>query len=403
MIKLVRYGMMALMASFVLSGCSDKAIDPSATPKAKRSPFAIDRLSKETSVLSVNGHNITQGDYRRWLGAKDLLYRLKNKLPVKGEIRGKAGENYVKFRNVARVRMVGELVRRELTRQYAVSNNVAATPALVRGCEEKFARALDLPPEKFRESILQKCGSAGAGLIDELIGVDALSAACIRRFATNDLDKVTKEEAAERLRLTHEYNARAEKQNAEQRQRALAAKKEILGGKYFADVTERCADLFKEHGKKWETFVLSDFQADEPLGRWLSAAKAGDISDPIDMDDGLAIVGLLRVYEVTLPGEETKQTQYDTVRCTFYAYDKYQVTEDLDVLAGLMVEERREMAMEELGKKLLGEAKIDFPHGEAIFRPVNRKNAVRKEQRPGPFKENLKNQKRAKKKAKVKK
>ena len=400
--KLVRYGMMAVAVGLALSGCSDRASVPSSVTSAKKVPFAVDKLSKDTVVLTVNGQNVTQGDYAHWLRAKELLYRLKNRLPVTGKIDGKAGEDFAKFRNTARVRMIGELVRRELTRQYAVSNKVTASAVLIGNSERQFAQVLGIPPEKLRAVLTKKCGNEDAGLIGELIAGDALSAACIRNFATNDLDRVTKEEAAERLRITHEYNARVDKNNAAQRERALAAKKEILGGKYFADVTERCADLFKEHGKKWETFVLSDFQADDPLALWLAQAKAGDISDPIDLDDGLAIVGLLRAYDVTPPGEEVSQRQYDTVRCTFYAYDKYNVTEDLDELAELMVQQRREIATQELGKALLDAAAIEFPLGEGIFRPGDRKKvrAAKKAARPGPFKENLKKSKK-KRKAKV--
>lgn len=398
--------MMSVAVVLALSGCSDRASAPSSAPSsappAKNVPFAVDKLSKDTVILTINGQNVTQGDYAHWLRAKELLYRLKNRLPVTGKIDGKAGEDFSKFRNTARVRMVGELVRRELTRQYAVSNKVTASTALIENSKRQFGEVLGIQSEKLRAVLTKKCGKEGAELIEEMIAADALSAACIRNFATNDLDRVTKEEAAERLRITHEYNARVDKNNAAQRERALAAKKEMLDGKYFADVTERCADLFKEHGKKWETFVLSDFQADDPLALWLAQAKAGDISDPIDLDDGLAIVGLLRAYDVTPPGEKESQRQYDTVRCTFYAYDKYEVTEDLDELAELMVQQRREIATQELGKVLLDAAAIEFPLGEGIFRPGNRKKAraAKKPARPGPFKENLKKTKK-KMKAKV--
>lgn len=388
-----------------LVGCSDKPLASSAAKASKGLTFPIDKLPGDAVVIQVNGKAITKDDYNRWLRMKELTYRLKNRIQLSGVPAGKAGEDFVKFMTVSRVRMIGELVRRELTRQYAEKNGIQATDDLILQAEGRFAAAFSLPTNQLQAVLDRKFSPYDAKALRSLIDAEAIEEGCVRKFATNDVVHVSEQEAAERLKQIKEGNALADKKNAEQRERALAAKKEILGGKYFAEVTERCADLAKEHGKKWETFELGEFTADDPLARWLTSAKAGDISDPIDMDDGLAIVGLVRVYEGKAPEGMEAQTQYEVVRCTFYAYEKREVIEDLAQLAEVLREARRLEALKALGEKLLNEAKIEFPRGEKVFRPANRKGGLgkkdkdkkkKKAQRPGPFKENLKKDKKGK-------
>ena len=113
---------------------------------------------------------------------------------------------------------------------------------------------------------------------------------------------------------------------------------------------------------------LDDFEGDDPLLKWLLSAKVGDISDPIDLDDGVSIVGLKMIYEAE-PAENGKPAvmEYDLVRCCFYAYEKFEVIEDRNDLIEDMIEMRREMLMEELRKKLTESVKIEFPSGRNLF------------------------------------
>ena len=66
---------------------------------------------------------------------------------------------------------------------------------------------------------------------------------------------------------------------------------------------------------------LAELEASDPFAQWLARAEVGDISQPIDFDDGLAIVGLVSKVKSDSsihPGEEADM--YEVVRVLFKAY-----------------------------------------------------------------------------------
>ena len=123
---------------------------------------------------------------------------------------------------------------------------------------------------------------------------------------------------------------------------------------------------------------LDELDSEDPLLHWLVRAEVGDISDPIEMDDGISIVGLKMKHEMENPEPgEPNIWDYELVRCAFYAYEKLDEIEDHDELVEDMLSARRRFAMEELRKKLVEKAVIEFPSGQNLF------YAVTKPKKPG--------------------
>ena len=83
-------------------------------------------------------------------------------------------------------------------------------------------------------------------------------------------------------------------------------------------------------GESWQVVELSDFEADEPLAKWLMTARPGDISDPLDLEDGISIVGLRMVYDDEEDEGESPEKQYSLVRCAFHAFQEFEEVEDRD-------------------------------------------------------------------------
>ena len=69
------------------------------------------------------------------------------------------------------------------------------------------------------------------------------------------------------------------------------------------------------------------------------------------------------------PEEEGEKVvrSYELVRCTFHAYEKIDVPENREQLRRDMLAERKRAAFQELGMKLMENAKIEYPQGTAIF------------------------------------
>lgn len=364
LINILSIGLLLLF----VAGCpgSSKKPDVKDKPKAEKQPrksrYPVDNLAPTSVVIRVNGHGITQADYRRCLRLRNKIYRITNRIPL-----DEKNEKARSFAKESRMHVPFELVRRELMRQEAQRVGIEVPEARIRKQEKRFMSVIRRPKEPF--SNVDKLFGEDAVSVRDLVLSDARDAVTIEKSATNSLTKVTDAELDAQIAYIKKWNETADRKNKEQRERALKAKAEILNGGYFYDVTTNRADLAKEDGKAWQTVELGEFQADEPLAKWLATAKQGDISDPMEFEDGMAIVGLKLAYKGEAPPGGESQMQYELVRCTFYSYDRLDEPEDRDELAREMLVERRAQTFERLGSRLMDEAKIEAPYGEDIFAP----------------------------------
>ena len=341
------------------------------------SRYQVDNLPATAVVIRVNGHAITQGEYRKWYKLRDKIYRAMQRLsPTEKSDKTKS------FAHDSRRHVPLELIRRELMRQEAERLEVKVDEKRVRRLEKEFMAAIHRPKESF-SAIGKYFEEPWETALRESILRDARESATLEKSTTNNLVSVTDAEIDSYIKHIKEWNKEVDAKNKAQREKALKAKHDILNGGFFDVITTNRADLAKEDGREWQTVELGEFQADEPLAKWLATAKPGDISDPIDMDDGLAIVGLKAAYMGDVPPEPDipPSMQYELVRCTFYAYDKYDEPEDRAEFARDVIKERRKVALESLGKRLWESAKIEFPLGRKIFvpkaktKPLPKKNA----------------------------
>ena len=112
------------------------------------------------------------------------------------------------------------------------------------------------------------------------------------------------------------------------------------------------------------------------MGQWLARSDTGDISDPIDLDDGISIVGIKAKYESDI-SESNKPPvyAYEVVRCPFFAYERQDDFEgDRKAIEEDILDNRRQLAMRELHDRLTKDAKIEFPCGNNLFYPRDTSN-----------------------------
>ena len=375
--KLSIYAMLLIASVFFLSGCpgGDRAErrgiglgekgggqSSSANRAAKKkSRYPIDSLAPTTVVIRVNGQPITQAEYRRWYVLRDKIYRVTQKIPF-----SERSDKTASFAQESRRLVPSDLIQRALMRQEGEKLGVSVPEKRLRRLEKEFMKAIQRPKDPF-SSIDSLFGERYANDIRATIAEDAFDELTLEKSSTNNLVSVTEADIDAHIKFVKEWNAQADAKMKIQRERALKAKHDILNGGYFYVITTNRADLAKEDGDEWQTVELGEFQADEPIAKWLATAKPGDISDPIDLEDGLAIIGLKYAYMSEPPAGIAPAMQYELVRCTFYAYDKLEETDDRKVLAAEILKERRKLALQELGKRLTATAKIEFPAGENIF------------------------------------
>ncbi len=342
--------------------------------KPRKRVAVIDRLSPTSAVVRVNGEAITKGEFAVWEQAFVKMFALGN-----GWNPNTVNEATEQFRKQNRMSVLRAMVKHTAIGQYAREKGIVVDDKGVVAQERYFLRQMKSPRVNFSD-VVALFGEREGEVIRNIVRGDALTEAVLVSMTSNDLYHVTALEFTNRVEFVKKVNMEAEASNTVVRARALQAKKEILAGGNFADVTRKYADFAPEQGKEWETYLLDEFEGDDPLGQWLARSETGDISDPLDLDDGISIVGIKAKYKSGL-SESNKPPvyAYDVVRCAFHSYEKQKdFGGDRKAIEEDMIELRRQVAMRELRERLITPAKIEFPHGENLFYPPEKKKAKKK-------------------------
>ena len=261
-------------------------------------------------------------------------------------------------------------MREVLIRQEAEKNGLNLT----RDEVEKHAASV-LSSLKTRdlgvEGTAAKVGGRAGAFFTRLLRAELLQEKLLQSPTFRGALAVTAQEITNRVEFVKKFNANAEKMNRLARERLVAAKKEILAGAKFRDITRKYAEVHPEYGEKWTTLELGELvgEWEQNLKDWLKTAKVGDISDPIDLEDGIAIVGLLAKGEGEVPANMEVPMLYSLVRCTLYARESLPDKTPAEA-EKTVADLKRAEALKALGKRLMDRAAIEFPNGTNFFARV---------------------------------
>lgn len=339
--------------------------------KKKRSLFRVDDLAPETVIMTINGQPILQSDYARWYRLRDRMYRIANKIPADVK-----NDKTAAFERDSRLRVPAELIRRELFRQEAERLGVSVPPEALAKAQRKFMRTLQRGKEPFSK-IAEIFGPEDAEGVRETVYRDVRDEFTVIASSTNNLRKISDAELDARLADIAAWNARADATNVVQRARAVQARADILNGGNFAAIASNRSDRAKQEGAQWLILDITEaMDESEELGAWLAKSSPGDISPPIELDDGLSIVGVVNKFEdPDAEAGEIAAMQYQVVRCVFDVYEREEEPESREELAKAMLAERMTEATRTLAMRLAQSSNVDFPQGEKIFAPRKPKKA----------------------------
>lgn len=142
----------------------------------------------------------------------------------------------------------------------------------------------------------------------------------------------------------------------------------IVAGLDFQRAGKEYGELFPGQEKVWRTLTPADF-ADQVLKDWAFSAKVGDVSAPLDLEDGISIVKVLKKKDGVM--SETPLAldvaEVKLARITFKANLVMKVPDDAE-LRSKMLEARTKESEAELFGKLKATAKIEYPQGEDFVR-----------------------------------
>lgn len=322
------------------------------------------RFKPSDAIIRVNGRDITKAEYDLFCNLQGQIYCLKHSYPLKGK-RTKELDRYLK--NLA-VKGIQALVRREEMRQAAEKAGVTASEENIKRLKRDFMMSIGRPKETF-ESVVKRLGPKFGPALEASVLADARDETYLEKWSPTNLTVVTQEEIDKQKAFNVEYNKQIAEMNAASHRKAEEARKEIIEkNRLFKDVAKERAELSPEQGERWDVVELAELEASDPFAQWLVKAEVGDISQPIDFDDGLAIVGLVSKVKSDSsihPGEEADM--YEVVRVLFKAYVPREILETDEEWRDAILEYRRNEARRALGAELSANVQIEFPNGESIF------------------------------------
>jgi len=323
---------------------------------------AVADMNPDDVIFCINGRKVCKKDFLCAQKFYETIYRLQHGVKAGGE--KTAAEDFA-WKNEQRV--LPMLMQHTLFAQAASSRGIAVS-----------SDDADLSAKEFLGNCQPACGSL-AELCDKIgeeegarvahyFAAEALCDKTARVIARDGWYHVSDEEVSGELSRVKDFNERADKMNAAAHAKLIEAKKEILSGGVFADVAKKLAEVCPEQGKEWITTTVEDLVAEGEKGlrAWLEKAEIGDISDPIDFDDGVAIVGVVMKGEGEAPEGKAGPTLYTLVRCTMYARNKMEVPTP-DGVREAIAEFKRKAARNEAFTNLYYSAVIEFPNGTNFF------------------------------------
>ena len=329
---------------------------------------SIASMKPSDVIFEVNGQKICKRDFSKEQLFFETLFRI-----VRGIRPGKeqeGAEDYA-WRNEQRVLPI--LMQRAVFGQVAKERGLSVTPDEVELFAKPYFEKWNMGNVTISD-LRKKLGEEEGARVIEFFTAEALNDKVIRTLARDGWFHVSDEEVTNELVRVRTFNETANRMNARARETLLKAKKEILGGGLFWQVAKKYGEYHPEQGKEWITVQLEELNAEGEKGlrEWLKTAEMGDISDPIDFDDGISIVGVVRKGEGEAPAGVVAPTLYTLVRCTMLARNNMEVP-TADAVRKAVLEVKHGEARREVFTNLYYAATIEFPNGTNFFPNAGRR------------------------------
>ena len=347
-----------VLFSICLLGCEVKEnLEPGVYFSDKT--IAFSDMSDDSALVEVNGEKITKADLVTYSLLLENLHRLRMKKPLTDSYNQK--EVVESFYPI-----LMQMIQNKLIEQYARKVDAVPDAKDVVNAEQDFVKSLGVTGNTSFDQVCSGFFASDRKLFEKIPFNQVRDIIARQTVVSNSLTSVSDEELNARKRFVEEFDANADKLNAESRAKLLRVRAKMLSSKKsFADITNSKAEISPEHGSSWIEGPLSDFEHEENLIAWLKEAKVGEISQPIDLQDGLALVKLENIKQ----GEDEKI--YKVVKCTVKAYENM-TYQDQDAMTKQLLKWKNEEAQKILLEKLIKEAVLEYTNGTNFFPNVQK-------------------------------
>ena len=234
---------------------------------------------------------------------------------------------------------------------------------------------------KSKDGFRKRLSPEQFAVLERKVADDALIFAYWKSLAP-DAFVVTDEEFAAIRKRADDLNARAEKTLKEQQAKAKDICAKLRAGEDFTKLAEaESATANEDSGGFWGEFAPNEIPYPE-VAEKVSTMKAGEISDPIELDDGIHIVKVVerkgsKNVSVFNPEEESVSLSRIVVRLPMM----YAVGSTNEIRRDMRNQKLEPLQKDWLGK-LRAETKVEYPSGTNLWSFLKRKRGNAKKSAP---------------------
>ncbi|MBQ5531246.1 MAG: peptidylprolyl isomerase [Kiritimatiellae bacterium] len=247
-------------------------------------------------------------------------------------------------------------IRRELLSKYARNNGITLTDQEKNDNRAKVAASYKM---KDFATLKARLSPASAALLERDTVQEALSAKCEKAIRDGVSKTVSLEEKQNILRNIETMNETAAKTNTLIFARARNVYNQVKSGKLtFEEAVEDYSEAEEtEDGGAWNEFLISELKDEPELTARLPTMSPGDITPPIENDNGLSIMKLVSIGEYR-KGDAAPEPTYRLARVFFRLPLFMEVPTD-EELTDAIIKERQKQALSAALQKTGDASKIE--------------------------------------------
>jgi len=311
----MKYMAAAVCAAIVLAGCNDKGADSSTTDAGNSEPAKPAAVKAEQAtkapktVARVDDAVYTVEDLKAEADLRCALASAVKKLSDKAEkgIRAKVEKTAGR-----------RFIQQELLLKYFRQENLALDDGIVDKSIDALIKQTRI---KSIEQLESKLGPESMALLRKNIEKDAKEAAARRDIRSKANATASDEEVAEWIEKIKNGNEVASLTNALIYATATNVYERLKEGSLtFEEAVQDYSEADEESvDGNWNTFYMENLHSmdEKALIELLPGMDKGDITPPIESDNGLAIVKLVDVQNYTKDRANNTEVGYDLARIFF--------------------------------------------------------------------------------------
>jgi len=337
----------------VAAGCREKKLEPGVIVADKR--VALADMEPTDIIVSVNGKALTRKEHDDKLDLQVLLYSLKRPSATKASLDV--------FRTSRAEKAVADYVVMQLVLQEGQRLGIRVSPEDMAAAELRAWR--NVSPRRTGDNFTSALGSK-APLFKKAVA-DEEHARATRNALFSDRLEISEADIDRVKKRMEDWNAVYADSNRVVMARGEEIVRELRAGADFAEMAKEVSQFQPETGELWGEFTHAEIE-DKTLRDLAFSLPVGEVSDPVDTEDGLVIIRVLeRVDGAAIDSPLATQVATVTLaRILLLMYNPYEET-SRDQVRTMIFKDRNAKIQQEWMPKLFETARIEYPNGTNLW------------------------------------